>query len=63
VHQPADHDEVLPAGLLGVDRGVLAGEADDAADLGGLAADVVPGDGRLTGVGPGEGGEDADGGS
>jgi site-specific DNA recombinase len=63
VHQPADHDEVLPAGLLGVDRGVLAGEADDAADLGGLAADVVPGDGRLTGVGPGEGGEDADGAS
>ena len=38
VEQPPDHVEVLPAGELLVDRGVLAGEADGAAQLPGLAS-------------------------
>ena len=60
--QLAQHDQVLPAGEEGVDGGVLGGQADPAADLVGLAADVEAGHGGGALVGLGEGGEDAHGG-
>ena len=49
--QLAQHHQVLPAGEQRVDGGVLGGQADAAADLGGLGADVEAGDGGLALVG------------
>ena len=54
--------QVLRAGQVLVDRGVLAGEADRAAHLLGVADDVVAADPGDAGVGAQQGGEDADGG-
>ena len=42
--EAADHDEVLEAGEVVVDRGVLAGEADPGAQRAGVADDVEAGD-------------------
>ena len=55
--------EVLAAGRLRVDPGLLGHAADRLADPLGLAQDVEPGDPRLAAVGPRQGGEDLDGGS
>ena len=52
-------DQVLPAGQVLVDGRVLAGQADDRAQLLGLAHDVEAADGGAPGVGPQQGGEDA----
>lgn len=60
VQQPADHVEVLPAGELLVDRGVLAGQAYGAAQLPRLADHVVARDRRRAGVGDDQGGQAAD---
>src|SRR6266540_3384208 len=54
--------EVLAAGRLRVDPGLLGHAADRLADPLGLAQDVEPGDPRLAAVGPRQGGEDLDGG-
>src|SRR6185437_12696180 len=62
VVEPADHVEVLAAGEVLVDRGVLAGKPDDLAYGAGLADDVVPGDQGTARVGSQKRGEDADGG-
>ena len=62
VEEAADELEVLAAGEVLVDRGVLAGEADRRADRVGLADDVVAGDGRAARVGAEERREDPDGG-
>jgi len=43
-----------------VDGGELPGQADTVADLRRVAGDVVPGYPRRAGVGPQQGGEDAD---
>lgn len=59
IEQPPDHVEVLPAGELLVDRGVLPGEADDAAQLAGLLHHVVARDDRVPGVGGDQGGQAA----
>ena len=42
VVEPPDHVKVLPAGEVLIDRGVLAGQADDLAYGGGVALHVVP---------------------
>ena len=60
VQQLADEHEVLGAGEVLVDRGVLAGQADGAADLVRLGGDVVPADQGGAGVGLQQGGENAD---
>src|SRR5262249_2113939 len=60
VEQPPDEIQVLAPGQLLVDRGVLAGEADHAAQLPGLLHDVVPGDGGGARVGGDQGGQAAD---
>jgi hypothetical protein len=56
--QPADHHQVLPAGLAVVHGGVLAGQADPPADLVTLPDDVEPGHPGLAGVRAGQGGQD-----
>jgi len=61
VEERAEEDEVLPAGQLLVDRGVLAGQADRAADLVRMADDVVTADGCRAGVGAQQRREDPDG--
>lgn len=48
--QPGEQPEVLAAGEVTVDRGVLAGDADAAADGGRIAEQVVPGDPGRAGV-------------
>ena len=48
VVEPADHVEVLEAGEVLVDRGVLPGQADHAAQRPGVADDVEPGDRRAS---------------
>ncbi len=58
--QPPDEGEVLPPGQRGLDRGVLAGEADDAAHRDRLLDHVVAGHPDDAGVGPDEGGDGAD---
>ena len=60
VEQAGEQLEVLPAGQLLVDRGVLPREADRAAYGGGIKQDVVAGDGRLAGFGLQQRREDAD---
>ena len=50
IEQPPDHVEVLPAGELLVDRGVLPGESDGAAQLPRLLHHVVTGDEGGAGV-------------
>ena len=62
VQQPGEQLEILPAGQLLVDRGVLAGQADRAADAVGVLHDVAAGDRGGARVGTQEGREDADGG-
>ena len=62
IQQLADHHQVLGAGEVFVDRGVLAGQADGVANLLRLADDVVPADPGGAGVGLQQGGQDADGG-
>ena len=53
------HLQILAAGEDGVDGGGLAGEADDSAQAGLVAADVVPGDAGFAVVHVDEGGKDA----
>ncbi len=60
--QPPDEPEVLPAGQVVVDRGVLAGEADPVADLRGLAHGVEAEHLGPSGVRRAVGGQDAHGG-
>jgi len=60
--QPADHHQVLPAGEVFVDRGVLAGEPDELPHPLRLAGDVVAGDPGGAGVGPQQGGQHPHGG-
>ena len=59
--QLADHLEVLAAGEEPVDGRVLRREPEAAAHGHGVAQDVVAGDVRRALVGPGQGGQDADG--
>ena len=58
--EPADHLEVLAAGQQLIEGGVLAGQADAAADLVRVLEDIEPGDLGAAGIGFGEGREDAD---
>jgi hypothetical protein len=58
----ASREEVLGSGEVLVDRGVLPGEADGAADLVRLGGDVVPADQGGAEVGLEQRREDADGG-
>ena len=60
--ETAQQDQVLQAREVLVDGGVLAGEADPAADLVGLADDVVAEDVGLAAVGAQQGGEHLHGG-
>ena len=60
VEQP-EHPQVLAPGQVLVDGGVLPGQADDAAQLLGLADDVEAGDGRSARVGLEQRREDPDG--
>ena len=60
--QTADHVDVLAAGQVLVDRRVLSGQPDDAADHVGRLDDVVAEDGRRTRVRLEDGGQDAYGG-
>ena len=59
--EAADHHEVLDAGQVLVDGGVLAGEADPGAQRAGVADDVEPGDAGAARVGLEERREDAHG--
>jgi len=58
--QPAEQDEVLPGGQVVVDRGELAGQADEPAHGVGLGHDVVPEHPRAARVGTQERGEHPD---
>nr|WP_281273524.1 hypothetical protein [Euzebya pacifica] len=58
--EPADHDEVLPTGQVAVDRGVLPGQADLAAQGLRLLHHVEPRDRRAAAGGLQQGREDAD---
>ena len=58
--QPAEQDEVLAAGEVLVDRGELAGQADERPHLVGLGDDVVAQHPRAAGVRPQQRGEHAD---
>jgi hypothetical protein len=60
--QPTEQPQVLTAGEVLVDRGVLAREADDVAQLLRLAYDVVAGDAAGAFVGSEQCAHDADGG-
>ena len=60
--QPAEHPQVLAPGQVLVDRGELAGQADDLAELVRLLDDVEAGHRRPPGVGLEQGGQDPDGG-
>ena len=62
VKQLADHDQVLHAGQVLVDRGELAGQPDALPHLVGLLAHVEPVDAGGSRVGAQQRGEDADGG-
>jgi hypothetical protein len=55
--------KVLPAGQVVVHGRVLAGQADQLADLAGFAGHVAPGHDGSAGVRPRQRGEDADGGA
>ncbi len=57
--QPAEHPQVLGAREVLVDRGVLAGQADDRAELLRLRDDVEAGHGGAAGVRLQQRGEDA----
>ena len=57
--EPADHVDVLAPAQVLVDRGVLAGQPDDAAHHVGLLGHVVAQDGGDALVGLEDGGEDA----
>lgn len=59
VEQPPDHVEVLPAGELLVDRGVLPGQADGAAQRAGLLHHVEARHDGVSGVGLDQGGQDS----
>ena len=59
--EPAEHPEVLAAGEVLVDRGVLPGEADQPAHRLGVARDVEAGDGRPARVGTKQRRQDANG--
>jgi len=61
VVEPADHVEVLEAGEVLIDRGVLAGEPDVAAHVVRVFEDVDARDFGGAAVGAQEGGEDAHG--
>src|SRR5579859_1988282 len=61
VHEPQD-EQVLPAGQVVVHRGVLPGQAGQLPHPVGLVHYVVAGDAGRAGVGPGERGQDPDGG-
>ena len=61
VHEPQD-EQVLPAGQVVVHRGVLPGQADHLPNAAWLADGVVAGDAGRASVGPGERGQDPDGG-
>jgi hypothetical protein len=56
--QPADQAEVLAAGQVLIDRGVLPGQADDGPHLPGPSRDIEAEHGRPAGVGFQDGGED-----
>ena len=56
--EAAHHRQVLPAGEVLVDRGVLPGQADPLAQPRGLGDDVEPRDADLALVGPQQRGED-----
>jgi hypothetical protein len=56
--EPPEHPEVLAPRQVLIDGGELAGKADDVAKLLRLADDVEPGDGRVAGDRPQEGGQD-----
>ena len=58
VRQAPDHAQVLPAGQVLVDRGVLPGQTDEAAHGVGVRADVVPQDGGRARVGFEDGRQD-----
>jgi hypothetical protein len=58
--QPAEQDEVLAPRQLLVDRGQLAGQADEPTDGVGLLHDVTPEHAGLALVGPQQGGQHAD---
>ena len=58
VGEPPDHVDVLVPGQVLVDRGVLAGQTDEAAYHVGLLRDVVPEHGATARVGLEDGGED-----
>ena len=58
--EPAEHDQVLPAGQVLVDGRVLAGESDDLPKLLGLLDHVEARDGGMAGVRLQERGEDPD---
>jgi hypothetical protein len=60
--QPAEQDQVLAAGQVLVDRGELAGQADQRPDGVRLLDDVVAEHAGRAGVGPDQRREDADGG-
>ncbi len=60
--QAAEQDQVLAAGQVLVDRGVLAGEAHQAAHGVGLGDHVVAEDAGAAGVGAQQGGQHPDGG-
>jgi len=62
VGEAPDEAEVLDAGQVLVDGGVLAGQADRVTDGLGVGDDVVTEDTGLAGVGPQDRGEDPDGG-
>ncbi len=62
VVQPPDHLEVLQAGEVLVDRGVLSREADHVPELLRVADHVEAGDGRAARVGMQQRGQDPDGG-
>jgi hypothetical protein len=55
--QAADHLDVLPAGEVVVDRGVLAGQPDAGPHLLRMLADVDAGDAGASGVGWEQGGQ------
>src|SRR6185312_9697226 len=59
---PTAQDQVLEAGRHRVRAGLLRYVPDRAPDAVLLADNVVPGDTRRTGIGPGQRGEDLDGG-
>ena len=56
--EPADHHQVLSSGEGFVDRGVLAGQADEASNSVRVVLDIDPADPCMSGVGGEESGQD-----